>query len=158
MATGLRYATAAWERGDKEAVIGRGAVYLLHFSGLTDVRLTRNIIMSEVVRIHESVHQFNYHPAIALNSRQRGSERWWWSVGEMGFIGFDLTTRSAASAVRYGLKEGDYLRAAAGVAQILPVTKELPLAGDALDLTVAVRYPLAKDGSLAVNPKQRYNR
>jgi RHS repeat-associated protein len=137
--TDVRQTTAAWERGDKEAAVGHGAVYLLHFSGLTDVRLTRNIIMGEVVRVHESVQQFNYHRSIVLDPRQRGTERWRRSMGEMSFTGFDLATRGAASDVRYGLQEGDYLRAAAGAAQIFPVSEELRMAGDALDLAVAGR-------------------
>ena len=133
----VRAITKAWEEGDKDVAIGQGTVYMLHLAGLTDVRLTRNIIAGQAIRINESVQQFNRYHALAIDPRTAiGSSKWFRAMGEMTFAAFDLTLKGAPGDIRYGMQDGDYLRAAAGVVQIIPGAG---WAGNSLDLAVAGR-------------------
>jgi hypothetical protein len=134
--TDVRSINSALERGNMEAAIGHGAGYLLHFSGLTDVRVTRTILGGMVGGLSQSVQHFNRNREVFLDPSQVGTRQWYGAAGEMAFVGFDIPTMGGFSDIRYGLEEGDLLRVAAGFAQVLPNTG---LLDEGLDFLVGGR-------------------
>ncbi|MCP4035898.1 MAG: hypothetical protein GY733_03090, partial [bacterium] len=112
---------ASAKNRDWEGLVANSVLYGLHASGLTDVRLTRNLIAGTMVRIGESVAHFNRNWAVVTDPRVAvGSQAFNRALGEVAFVGFDLATQGAFSDMREGFAQKDWLRVVSGAAQALP--------------------------------------
>ena len=123
------------ERGDTEGVVASVAVYYLHLTGITDVRLARNVVGGMAGSFHGSVEHFNRNWAI-LSDPHANPEAQLGAYGEIWFAAGNIVTWGGVGDVRYGAQEGDWLRAASGAVQVLPGTGVLD---EWLDIAVAGR-------------------